>query len=152
MQFTPFIGQHYANQKGGPAAEKQPKELIMSQERIQTRYRLGGPFMTQAELVQGITLAIEAHREDFFPLLELLVDEGNPGVNLSLEHPPQVSRIELNPDGSQGQAHLTYESNFFECCLIVDKYEQHQIALPFSLQGDELIFDIELPIAWNFNN
>lgn len=123
----------------------------MSQERIQTRYPLGGPFATQVELEQAITQAIAAHRQDFFPLLERLVDEGNPGVHLSQEHPPQVLGIELDQNGAQGLAHLSYESNFFESCLIVDEYGQHQTSVAFSLQGDLLIFDVELPIAWNFN-
>ncbi|HAT6342741.1 TPA: hypothetical protein JAJ28_000407 [Aeromonas hydrophila] len=124
----------------------------MTQERIQTRYPLGGPFATQSELKHAITRAIEAHKQDFFPLLERLVDEGNPAVNLSQEHPPQVLRIELDQDGTRGLARLGYESNFFECCLIVDEYEQHQTSLPFRLDGDALVFDVELPIAWNFNN
>ncbi|MOA06184.1 hypothetical protein D3C78_1258110 [compost metagenome] len=124
----------------------------MNQERIQTQYRLAGPFATRAELEQAIARAIEAHRRDFFPLLERLVDEGNPGVNLSQEHPPQVLGIELDEGNTQGLAQLSYESNFFEGCLIVDEYEQHRIGVPFSLEGDQLIFDIELPIAWNFNN
>ena len=51
----------------------------MTQERIQTRYPLGGPFATQAELEQAITQAITTHRQDFFPLLERLVDVGTPG-------------------------------------------------------------------------
>jgi hypothetical protein len=51
----------------------------MTQERIQTRYPLGGPFATQAELEQAITQAITTHRQDFFPLLERLVDVGVPG-------------------------------------------------------------------------
>ncbi|MBV7414154.1 hypothetical protein [Aeromonas sp. sif2433] len=124
----------------------------MTQERIQTQYRLAGPFATQAELEQAIARAIEAHRRDFFPLLERLVDEGNPGVNLSQEHPPHVLGIELDQNGTQGLAQLSYESNFFEGCLIVDEYEQHQLSVPFSLQDNLLIFDVELPIAWNFNN
>lgn len=124
----------------------------MTQERIQTRYSLGGPFAIRAELEQAITQAITTHRQDFFPLLERLVDEGNPAVNLSQEHPPQVLRIELDQDSAHGLAHLSYESNFFECCLIVNEYEQHQTSLPFSLDGDQLTFDIELPIKWNFNN
>jgi hypothetical protein len=124
----------------------------MTQERIQTQYRLAGPFATRAELEQAIARTIEAHRRDFFPLLERLVDEGNPGVNLSQEHPPQVLGIELDQNGTQGLAQLSYESNFFEGCLIVDEYEQHQLSVPFTLQDNLLIFDVELPIAWNFNN
>ncbi|QXC31735.1 hypothetical protein I6L39_08680 [Aeromonas sp. FDAARGOS 1409] len=123
----------------------------MNQERIQTRYPLGGPFASRAELEQAITRVIEAHRPDFFPLLERLVDEGNPGVHLSQEHPPRVLGIELEQDGTRGLARLGYESNYFEDCLIVDVYERHRIEVPFSLNGDLLIFDVELPIAWNFN-
>ena len=123
----------------------------MTQERIQTQYRLAGPFANQDELAQAITRTIEANRQDFFPLLERLVDEGNPGVHLSQEHPPRVLGIDLDQSGIQGLAHLGYESNFFEGCLIVDKYDQHQIDLPFRLQGDLLLFDLELPIAWDFN-
>ena len=124
----------------------------MTQERIQTQYRLAGPFATRAELEQAIARTIEAHRRDFFPLLERLVDEGNPGVNLSQEHPPRVLGIELDQNGTQGLAQLSYESNFFEGCLIVDEYEQHQTSVAFRLAGDALIFDFELPIKWNFNN
>ncbi len=50
----------------------------MTQERIQTRYKLAGPFATQAELEQAIAGAIEHHKQDFFPLLERLV--GNPPI------------------------------------------------------------------------
>ncbi|MGY6039358.1 hypothetical protein [Aeromonas sp. AE23HZ002T15] len=123
----------------------------MSQERIQSQYRLGGPFASQSELKQAIAQAIEAHKQDFFPLLERLSDEGNPGVNLSQEHPPRVLAIELEQGDTQGLARLGYESNYFEDCLIVDVYERHRIEVPFSLNGDLLSFDIELPIAWNFN-
>jgi hypothetical protein len=124
----------------------------MNQERIQTRYKLAGPFATQAELEQAIARAIDAHKQDFFPLLERLVDEGNPAVNLSQEHPPRVLGIALDAEGATGSALLSYESNFFECCLIVDKYGQHQISVPFRLEGGDLVFDLELPIAWNFNH
>ncbi|WOX47973.1 hypothetical protein R2B70_17660 [Aeromonas sp. XH] len=123
----------------------------MNQERIQTRYPLGGPFATRAEQEQAIARTIEAHRPDFFPLLERLVDEGNPGVHLSQEHPPRVLGIELERDGTRGLVRLGYESNFFEGCLIVDRYSQHQTDLPFRLEEDALLFDIELPIAWDFN-
>ena len=124
----------------------------MTQESIQTRYTLDPALASATELEQVIARAIEANKQDFFPLLERLVDEGNPGVHLSQEHPPRVLGIELDQSGIQGRAQLGYESNFFEGCLIVDKYDQHQIDLPFCLEGDQLTFDIELPIAWNFNN
>ncbi|TNI58429.1 hypothetical protein CF121_16255 [Aeromonas media] len=124
----------------------------MTQERIQTRYKLAGPFATQAELEQAIARAIEHHKQDFFPLLERLVDVGDTRVNLSQEHPPRVLGIALDAEGTTGKAQLSYESNFFECCLIVDEYEQHQISVPFRLEGGELVFDLELPIAWNFNH
>ena len=122
----------------------------MTQERIQTRYPLGGPFATQAELEQAITQAITTHRQDFFPLLERLVDVGDTRVNLSQENPLRVLSIEL-ADGREGVAHINYESNFAESCLIINEYDQHQTSLAFRLDGDALIFDVELPIAWNFN-
>lgn len=123
----------------------------MTQERIQTRYPLGGPFATQAELEQAITQAITTHRQDFFPLLERLVDVGDTRVNLSQENPLRVLSIEL-ADGREGVAHINYESNFAESCLIINEYDQHQTSLAFTLDGDQLIFDLELPIAWNVDN
>ncbi len=39
----------------------------MTQERIQTRYPLGGPFATQAELEQAITQAITTQQTRFLP-------------------------------------------------------------------------------------
>lgn len=124
----------------------------MTQERIQTRYQLAGPFATQAELEQAIARAIEHHKQDFFPLLERLVDVGDTRVNLSQQNPLRVLSIELDEDGSKGLAHLNYESNFAESCLIINEYDQHQTSVPFRLEGDELVLDLELPIAWNFNN
>ncbi|MGL5815401.1 MAG: hypothetical protein ACRCYW_19060 [Aeromonas sp.] len=124
----------------------------MTQERIQTRYPLGGPFASQSELKQAITRAIETHKQDFFPLLERLVDVGDTRVNLSQENPLRVLSIEIADNEAGGVAQLNYESNFAESCLIINEYDQHQTSLPFSLDGDVLVFDFELPIAWNFNN
>ena len=124
----------------------------MNQERIQTRYPLGGPFASRTELEQAITRAIEAHRPDFFPLLERLVEVGDSRVKLSQKNPLRVLGVELDEARTGGTARLGYESNFFEGCLIVDRYEQHQTDLPFRLEEDALLFDIELPIAWDFNH
>ncbi|MFM5028657.1 hypothetical protein ACEUDA_06450 [Aeromonas rivipollensis] len=124
----------------------------MTQERIQTRYKLAGPFATQAELEQAIAGAIEHHKQDFFPLLERLVDVGDTRVNLSQQNPLRVLGIALDATGATGTAHLNYESNFAESCLIIDEYDQHQTSVPFRLEGNELVFDLELPIPWNFNN
>ncbi|WP_434664440.1 hypothetical protein [Aeromonas sp. NJAU223] len=124
----------------------------MTQERIQTRYPLGGPFATQSALKQAISQAIETHKRDFFPLLERLVDVGDTRVNLSQENPLRVLSIELADDESGGIAQLNYESNFAESCLIINEYDQHQTSVAFRLDGDQLVFDVELPIAWNFNN
>ncbi|MDM5093820.1 hypothetical protein [Aeromonas rivipollensis] len=124
----------------------------MTQERIQTRYQLAGPFATQAELEQAIARAIEHHKQDFFPLLERLVDVGDTRVNLSQQNPLRVLGIALDAADATGTAQLNYESNFAESCLIINEYDQHQTSVPFRLEGNELVFDLELPIAWNFNN
>ena len=124
----------------------------MTQERIQTRYKLAGPFATQAELEQAIARAIEHHKQDFFPLLERLVDVGDTRVNLSQQNPLRVLGIALDAAGDTGTAQLNYESNFAESCLIINEYDQHQTSVPFRLEGNELVFDLELPIPWNFNN
>ena len=124
----------------------------MTQERIQTRYKLAGPFATQAELEQAIAGAIEHHKQDFFPLLERLVDVGDTRVNLSQQNPLRVLGIALGAAGAMGTAHLNYETNFAGSCLIINEYDQHQTSVPFRLEGDELVFDLELPIPWNFNN
>lgn len=124
----------------------------MTQERIQTRYKLAGPFATQAELEQAIARAIEHHKQDFFPLLERLVDVGDSRVRLSQQNPLRVLGVELDKAYTGGHARLNYESNFAEGCRLIDEYDQHQTSVPFHLEGDQLVFDLELPIAWNFNN
>ena len=124
----------------------------MTQERIQTRYRLAGTFTTQAEREQAIARAIEAHKQDFFPLLERLVDVGDNRVKLSQKDPLRVLGVELDEAHSQGSARLHYESNFSESCRLIDEYDQHQTRVAFTLDGDQLIFDLELPIQWNFDN
>ena len=124
----------------------------MTQERIQTQYRLGGPFASRAELEQAITRVIEAHRPDFFPLLERLVDVGDSRVKLSQKDPLRVLGVELDEARTGGTARLSYESNFSESCRLIDEYDQHQTSVAFTLDGDQLVFDLELPIAWNFDN
>lgn len=127
----------------------------MTHERIQTRYRLAGTFTTQAEREQAIAQAIEHHKQDFFPLLERLVDVGDSRVRLSQQNPLRVLGVlgvELDKAYTGGSARLNYESNFAEGCRLIDEYDQHQTSVPFRLEGDELVFDLELPIAWNFNN
>jgi len=124
----------------------------MTQERIQTRYRLAGPLASRIELEQAIARAIEAHKHDFFPLLERLVDVGDSRVKLSQKDPLRVVKVELDDARTGGSARLNYESNFAESCRLIDEYDQHQTSVAFRLDGDQLIFDLELPIAWNFNN
>ncbi|MGE6132993.1 hypothetical protein [Aeromonas salmonicida] len=124
----------------------------MTQERIQTRYRLEGTFTTQAEREQAIARAIEHHKQDFVPLLERLVDVGDSRVRLSQQNPLRVLGVELDKAYTGGNARLNYESNFTEGCRLIDEYDQHQTSVPFRLEGDELVFDLELPIEWNFNN
>ncbi|WP_323903235.1 hypothetical protein [Aeromonas hydrophila] len=124
----------------------------MTQERIQTRYPLNGPLASPAELEQAIARAIETHKQDFFPLLERLVDVGDTRVNLSQENPLRVLGVELDETRTGGSARLSYASNFAESCRLIDEYDQHQTSVAFTLDGDQLIFDLELPIQWKFDN
>ena len=124
----------------------------MIQESIQTRYTLDPALASATELEQAIARAIEANKQDFFPLLERLVDVGDTRVNLSQQNPLRVLGIALDAAGATGTAQLNYESNFAESCLIINEYDQHQTSVPFRLEGNELVLDLELPIAWNFNN
>ena len=124
----------------------------MTQERIQTRYKLAGPFATQAELEQAIAGAIEHHKQDFFPLLERLVDVGDSRVKLSQKDPLRVLGVELDETRTGGRARLNYESNFAESCRLIDEYDQHQTSVAFTLEGEQLVFDLELPIEWSFDN
>ncbi|WP_421167731.1 hypothetical protein [Aeromonas dhakensis] len=124
----------------------------MTQERIQTRYTLDGPLASRAELEQAITRAIEANKPDFFPLLERLVDVGDSRVKLSQKDPLRVLGVALDEAQTGGSARLHYESNFSEGCRLIDEYDQHQTSLAFTLDGDRLAFDLELPIVWNVDN
>ena len=124
----------------------------MTQESIQTRYTLDPALASATELEQAIAQAIEANKQDFFPLLERLVDVGDTRVNLSQQNPLRVLGIALDAAGATGTAQLNYESNFAESCLIINEYDQHQTSVPFRLERNELVFDLELPIPWNFNN
>lgn len=124
----------------------------MTQERIQTRYTLDGPLASRTELEQAIARTIEANKQDFFPLLERLVDVGDSRIKLSQKDPLRVLGVELDEARTGGTARLSYESNFAESCRLIDEYDQHQTSLAFILDGDRLVFDLELPIQWNFDN
>ncbi len=80
------------------------------------------------------------------------MDVGDTRVNLSQQNPLRVLGIVLDATGATGTAQLNYESNFAESCLIINEYDQHQTSVPFRLEGNELVFNLELPIPWNFNN
>ena len=124
----------------------------MTQESIQTRYTLDPALASATELEQAIAQAIEANKQDFFPLLERLVDVGDSRVKLSQKDPLRVLGVELDEARTGGTAGLGYESNFSESCRLIDEYDQHQTSVAFHLDGDQLVFDLELPIEWNFDN
>ncbi|WP_439825189.1 hypothetical protein [Aeromonas caviae] len=124
----------------------------MTQESIQTRYTLDPALASATELEQAIAQAIEANKQDFFPLLERLVDVGDSRVKLSQKDPLRVLGVELDEARTGGTARLSYESNFSESCRLIDEYDQHQTSVAFTLDGDALVFDFELPIAWNVDN
>lgn len=124
----------------------------MTQESIQTRYTLDPALASATELEQAIARAIEANKQDFFPLLERLVDVGDSRVKLSQKDPLRVLGVELDEARTGGIARLGYESNFSESCRLIDEYDQHQTSVAFTLNGDQLVFDLELPIEWNFDN
>ncbi|MFQ2802464.1 hypothetical protein ACK3YI_06390 [Aeromonas caviae] len=124
----------------------------MTQESIQTRYTLDPALASATELEQAISRAIGANKQDFFPLLERLVDVGDSRVKLSQKDPLRVLGVELDEARTGGTASLSYESNFSESCRLIDEYDQHQTSVAFRLDGDQLIFDLELPIAWNVDN
>ncbi len=124
----------------------------MTQESIQTRYTLDPALASATELEQAIAQAIEANKQDFFPLLERLVDVGDSRVKLSQKDPLRVLGVELDEARTGGTARLSYESNFSESCRLIDEYDQHQTSVAFTLDGDQLVFDLELPIAWNFDH
>ena len=124
----------------------------MTQESIQTRYKLDPPLASPTELEQAIARAIEANKQDFFPLLERLVDVGDSRVKLSQKAPLRVLGVELDGALTGGSARLSYESNFAESCRLIDEYDQHQTSVAFTLDGDALVFDLELPIEWKFDH
>ena len=124
----------------------------MTQESIQTRYTLDPALASATELEQAIARAIEANKQDFFPLLERLVDVGDSRVKLSQKDPLRVLGVELDETRTGGRARLNYESNFAESCRLIDEYDQHQTSVAFTLEGEQLVFDLELPIEWNFDN
>ncbi len=124
----------------------------MTQESIQTRYTLDPALASATELEQAIARAIEANKQDFFPLLERLVDVGDSRVKLSQKDPLRVLGVELDEARTGGTARLDYESNFSESCRLIDEYDQHQTSVAFTLDGDQLVFDLELPIEWNFDS
>ncbi|MFQ2480215.1 hypothetical protein ACK31T_08375 [Aeromonas caviae] len=124
----------------------------MTQERIQSRYTLNGLLASRAELEQAIARTIEAHKQDFFPLLERLVDVGDSRIKLSQKDPLRVLGVALDEANTGGTARLGYESNFSESCRLIDEYDQHQTSVAFTLDGDQLVFDLELPVQWNVDN
>ena len=124
----------------------------MTQESIQTRYTLDPALASATELEQAIARAIEANKQDFFPLLERLVDVGDSRVKLSQKDPLRVLGVELDETRTGGRARLNYESNFAESCRLIDEYDQHQTSVAFTLEGEQLVFDLELPIEWSFDN
>ncbi len=92
---------------------------------------------------------IEKNQMQFNPLLERLIDHGDPMVVL-VKNSLKVTEIEEQNDVHH-IAHATFQSKSIASCHGEDYFDTHKIKLPFKVASANLVFNLTLPPAWTFD-
>jgi hypothetical protein len=101
------------------------------------------------EQTDNISTTIESNQKEFKPLLERLIDRGDPMV-VVVNDSLKVTEINMQ-NTNEGVAHTTFQAKSIASCHGEDSCDKHQTKLPFKIEGENLIFKIKLPPAWIFN-
>jgi len=96
--------------------------------------------------VSNIPTTIEKNQKQFKPLLERLIDRGDPMIMVVND---SLKVIEVTMKNSlEGLANVEFQAKSIATCHGEDSYDKHQTKLPFKIEEDNLIFKIKLPPAW----
>lgn len=89
--------------------------------------------------------AILAHRNEFTPLFERIIDIEDARVTI-VEGSLEVENIAITQD--EGIADVQFMSSFYAGCKDINSDDWHDACLEFQIEDGSLVFDIELPIKW----
>ena len=96
---------------------------------------------------KAIATGIMENQQQFLPLLERLIDMGDARMSV-IEGSLNVEHCDVDITSSEYMASGFFDSDFYAGCKDLNSQDDHEVMLPFIIEGGNLIFDIELPPAW----
>ena len=94
-----------------------------------------------------IAMVIEDNQNSFLPLLERLIDLGDSRVTV-IDNSLNVEDCDIDLSLADGIACATFDSDFYAGCKDMNSQNDHEVALPFTIENNNIVFDIEIPPAW----
>jgi hypothetical protein len=94
---------------------------------------------------------IVEHQSDFQPLLARIIDVDDGRVEL-VDDSLEIESIEFDEDGRSGVAEVEFMSSFYAGCKDLNSTDWHPTLLPFRIENDVLVFEIDLPVRWRVDN
>ena len=103
----------------------------------------------KGDLTESIAQTISNNHDEFIPLFEKYIDMGS-GQTTIFEDSLRVESDEVHIDDDLlgGIAHAMFDSHFYAGCKDMNSVDEHEIELPFEIQKNKIIFNIEIPKPW----
>ena len=98
-------------------------------------------------LQKAIADVIMQNQNIFEPLLYRLIDMGDSGMSI-IDDSLNIEPLDVDVDPDVGVAPGMFDSYFYAGCKDMTSIDEHDVALPFTIENGHLVFDIELPPAW----
>ena len=90
---------------------------------------------------------ILANQNNFHPIFERVIDQGDAGLTV-MEGSLYIEDCCIDNDNMGGMVNGTFDSDYYASCKDMRSQGEHEVTIEFTIEGDYLIFDIALPIAW----
>ncbi len=95
---------------------------------------------------EAIKAAILKNQRDFYPYFRRAIDKGD-DARISLDvGTMEVQNIEMSAD--EGSASLTMLWSYYAGCRDANSTDFVEADFEFSLEGNEVTFEMKLPILW----
>lgn len=103
-----------------------------------------------AALQKSIAEAIMENQDDSHPLLERLIDMGDARDMSVVERSLNIEYCDVgvSMENMKGIAHGMFDSDYYASCKDIETMDDHKVTLPFTIEEDTLVFNIDLPETW----
>ena len=98
-------------------------------------------------LTKAVEEVIRENQQDFHPLFERLIDMGDARITV-VDDSLYISDCSISSDRLSGVAFCMFDSDFYAGCKDMNSSGEHEVELPFDVDGDTVVFAIDLPPRW----